>query len=230
MTTISWTAGASGAWSDASNWSPAAVPGSGDDALIDAAGAYQITVAGATVNSITLDDPLATLVTGGVLTVNGGLIIGAGTLDVATGTVIAVGRLDNAGTILDAGTLEVFGSYDAASLERIGGAGGALLLAGSLTNTGGTLDGSGLSDLTILGVGTIKGGTVVGIAKPGSATLDGVTWRGPLILEPAQLNVLDGLVVTGADGSGRGVAQLRWRQPGLHGQSDHRQRHSDGSW
>ncbi len=205
MTTISWTAGASGAWSDASNWSPAAVPGSGDDALIDAAGVYQITVAGATVNSITLDDPLATLVTGGVLTVNGGLIIGAGTLDVATGTVISVGRLDNAGTILDAGTLEVFGSYDAASLERIGGAGGALLLAGSLTNTGGTLDGSGLSDLTILGVGTIKGGTVVGIAKPGSATLDGVTWRGPLILEPAQLNVLDGLVVTGADGSGRGT-------------------------
>jgi collagen type I/II/III/V/XI/XXIV/XXVII alpha len=205
MTTISWTAGASGAWSDTSNWSPAAVPGSGDDALIDAAGAYQVTVAGATVNSLTLDDPLATLASGGVLTVGSGLIIDAGTLDIATGTVVATGALDNAGTILDAGTLEVFGSYDAASLERIGGSGGALLLAGTLANAGGTLDGTGLSNLTILGIGTIKGGTVAGIEKPGSATLDGVTWRGPLILEPAQLNVLDGLVVTGADGSGRGT-------------------------
>jgi hypothetical protein len=58
MTTISWTAGASGAWSDTSNWPPAAVPGSGDDALIDAAGAYQVTVAGATVNSLTLASAL----------------------------------------------------------------------------------------------------------------------------------------------------------------------------
>ncbi|HEY2617157.1 MAG TPA: hypothetical protein VGI78_07455 [Acetobacteraceae bacterium] len=127
MTTISWTAGASGAWSDASNWSPASVPGSGDDALIGVAGAYQVTVAGATATGLTLDDPHATLVSGGVLTVNDGLIIGAGTLDIATGTVIATGTLENGGTILDTGTLEAFGSYDAASLERIGGSGGALL-------------------------------------------------------------------------------------------------------
>jgi hypothetical protein len=113
-----------------------------------------------TVNSLTPDDPLATLVSGGVLTVNSGLIIDAGTLDIATGTVIATGTFDNAGTILDAGTLEEFGSYNAASLERIGGSGGALLLAGSLANTGGTLDGTGLGNLTILGIGTIKGGTV----------------------------------------------------------------------
>jgi hypothetical protein len=37
----------------------ASAPGAGDDALIDAASTYRVTVAGATVNRITLDDPVA---------------------------------------------------------------------------------------------------------------------------------------------------------------------------
>jgi hypothetical protein len=99
MATISWTAGASGAWSDGSNWTPASAPGAGDDALFDTAGTYRVTVAGATVNRITLDDPVASLVSGDVLTVNEGLIVSAGTVDIVTGTVIAIGTFDNAGNI-----------------------------------------------------------------------------------------------------------------------------------
>ena len=205
MTTISWKTGTSGGWSDASNWSPASVPGAGDDALIAAVGGYQVTVVGASVNSITLSDPLASLVSGGVLTVNNGLVITAGTLDIVTGTVVALGTLDNSGTILDSSSLELFGRYDADSIERIGGSGGAIVLAGTLANVGGTLDGTGLSQLTIDGLGTIDGGTVVGIADPGAATLDGVTWRGPLDLEQNRLNVLNGLAVTGAAGAGPGT-------------------------
>ena len=153
------------------------MPGAGDDALIAAVGSYQVTVVGASVNSITLSDPLASLVSGGVLTVNNGLVITAGTLDIVTGTVVAIGTFDNSGTILDTSSLELFGRYDADSIERIGGSGGTLLLAGTLANAGGTFDGTGLSQLTILGLGTIQGGTVVGIANPGGGSLDGVAWR-----------------------------------------------------
>jgi collagen type I/II/III/V/XI/XXIV/XXVII alpha len=205
MTTISWKTGTSGGWSDASNWSPASVPGAGDDALIAAVGGYQVTVVGASVNSITLSDPLASLVSGGVLTVNNGLVITAGTLDIVTGTVVALGTLDNSGTILDSSSLELFGRYDADSIERIGGSGGAIVLAGTLANVGGTLDGTGLSQLTIDGLGTIDGGTVVGIADPGAATLDGVSGRGPLDLEQNRLTVLNGLAVTGSAGAGPGT-------------------------
>jgi hypothetical protein len=111
-----------------------------------------------------------------VLTINEGLIVSAGTMDIVTGTVIAIGTFDNAGTILDTGTLALFGHYDTASLERIGGSSGTLLLADTLANAGGAFDGAGPSQLTILGLGTAQGGTVVGIANPGGGSLDGVAW------------------------------------------------------
>ena len=44
MTTITWTSSLSGSWATASNWSPAQVPGSADDALIDVGAFYTITV------------------------------------------------------------------------------------------------------------------------------------------------------------------------------------------
>jgi hypothetical protein len=96
MATISWTTGAAGAWSSASNWSPAQVPGSGDDALIAGSGTYQVTVAGATVHSVTLDDPGATLLSAGMVTIEDRLNLNAGTLVVATGMLIAAGSLANA--------------------------------------------------------------------------------------------------------------------------------------
>src|ERR1051325_7385805 len=139
MTTISWKTGVSGTWTDAANWTPTAVPGAGDDVLIGAAGSYLIDVAGATVNSISLNDSAATLLSSGTLTVNAGLALGQGTLDIATGSVIALGPFSNTGTVIDTGSLLLFGHYDAESIEWIGGSGGTLELASSLANAGGTL-------------------------------------------------------------------------------------------
>src|SRR5712691_7459758 len=44
-TTITWSNAAGGAWSNAANWSPATVPGSGDIAVLPAlSGAYTVTL------------------------------------------------------------------------------------------------------------------------------------------------------------------------------------------
>src|SRR5262249_24107939 len=143
MASISWASGISGVWTNASNWSPAVVPGSGDDALIAASGTYVVTIPSETVNSITLNNPSATLSSGGALTINNALAIGTGTLDVATGVMNVLGAFTNTGTVIDSATLQLFGAYGVADIERIGGSGGNLALANSLDNTGGTFDGSG---------------------------------------------------------------------------------------
>src|SRR5579863_2982953 len=207
MASISWVSGNSGAWTVASNWSSATVPGAGDDAFIGASGTYVVTVPSETVNSITLSDPSATLSSGGALTVDAALAISAGTLDIATGTMNVFGAFTNAGTVVDTGSLALFGSYSVADVERIGGS-GELALANSLDNTGGTFDGSGLSQIRILGLGTIQGGVVTGIQQQVAGTLDSVTWQGLLATGNSVLSVLNSLVVTGANGSGPGTITL----------------------
>src|SRR5579863_860893 len=208
MASISWGSGNSGAWTVSSNWSPAMVPGAGDDAFIGPFGTYVVTIPTETVNSITLNDPAATLSSGSALTVNDGLSIEAGTLDIATGVVEVLGAFTNAGTVVDTGSLALFGGYGVADIERIGGSGGSLALAGSLDNTGGILDGSGLGQIRILTLGTIHGGTVTGIQQPVAATLDGVTWQGLLDAGNSQVSVLNSLDVTGASGSGPGTITM----------------------
>jgi collagen type I alpha len=209
MTTISWAAGTSGSWTTGANWSPAQVPGSGDDAVIDVdlAGAYVVTVGDAIVHSVTLDASSAELLSTGNLQVAGGLAIAAGTFEVAAGTVSATDP-SNAGTIIESGgTLVLDGTYDAASLERIGGFSGTLDLIGTLVNTGGTLDGTNWSSLTLQGLGTIVGGTVTNPTGASNATLDGVTWRGFMGAGDGVV-IRNGLTVVGQNGSSSGTIDL----------------------
>lgn len=208
MASISWKAGTSGAWTDASNWSPSVVPGTDDDALIGASGTYVVTIPGVTANRITVADPAATLSSVDTLTINNALSIAAGTLDIATGTVNVLGPLTNAGTIIDHGTLLLFGGYAVDDIQRIGGTGGSLSLANVLNNIGGTFDGSGLAQLRILGLGTIVGGTVTGISQPIGATLENVTWHGLLDTGNSLSTVIGGLTVTGTNGSGPGTIAM----------------------
>src|SRR6202042_329465 len=62
-------------WNTASNWSPAAVPGASDEAIIAAGGIYAVTESQTnTVGSLDITNPLATLaIAGGQLTVLGTL-------------------------------------------------------------------------------------------------------------------------------------------------------------
>ena len=163
--TISWRSAQSGNWSVATNWSPAEVPGAGDDALIDLPGAYLVAVGAATVQTLTLDDGDGELQVNGPLTITDTLIVKAGTLDVTlTGAVVAI-NLINTGTIIADGQLNIRGSYDVASLNHIGGSTGALALQGTLANSGGTFDAGSLNHLTIFALGSIVGGTVVGLSQ-----------------------------------------------------------------
>jgi hypothetical protein len=205
MALISWSAGNTGNWTTASNWSPAQVPGSSDDALINAPGAYLVTVGTATVNSITLNDAPAEISVVGPLTINSGLVITAGTLAIGSSGVVTANGLSNSGTIADNGSLTVSGSYTPANLGRITDS-GLLSLTGTLLNSGGTFDGTALQSLTVTTLGTIQGGTVVGISNVFGATLDAVTWQGNLV--PTLMTVRNGLVVTGANGSGPGTISL----------------------
>jgi hypothetical protein len=61
MATIHWISG-NGSWTTASNWSPGTVPGSSDDAVIDASGTYTVTLTVTiTVHSIAISDSSASL-------------------------------------------------------------------------------------------------------------------------------------------------------------------------
>lgn len=208
MARISWTAANSGAWTDAANWLPGQVPASADDAVIAAKGSYEVLVDGATVNSVVLNDAAAILSTTGTFLINGALSVQAGTLNVVSGVALATGPFSNAGTVIDNATLELFGSYSAASLERIGGIGGTLGLAGVLNNIGGTLDGAGFGGLMVASLGTVIGGVVANIADPGGATLEGVTWQGLLNAGNSPLFIENGLTLNGVGGSGAGMLQM----------------------
>ena len=61
MATIKWITG-NGSWTTASKWNTGTVPGSSDDAVIDASGSYTVTLGvPITVNSIAISDSSATL-------------------------------------------------------------------------------------------------------------------------------------------------------------------------
>ena len=98
MMTVDWISKTSGDWSVGTNWSTGAVPGTGDDVVIDVSGASPtITISSGTqsVLSLTDDDPLS--ITGGSLivaansTISGGLDMTGGSLEASgTGVVLTV--------------------------------------------------------------------------------------------------------------------------------------------
>jgi len=109
------------------------------------------------------------------------------------------------------GELVLRGSYNVTDLGLIDNA-GQLDLDGALNNQGGVLRfGVGALAGSVVLTGSIVGGVVVASGASDTqwaGTLDGVTYRGALDLGlgPTEtLIVQNGLVVTGADGSGQGL-------------------------
>ena len=207
MTKLTWVAARAGTWTTPGNWSPSQVPGAADDVLFDGSGADLSFVRTETVNALTLDDPTTLLAVSGRLTVLDDLIINAGTLSVDSGANAALTNFSNQGTIILASgaTLTATGTYTADSVKRIGGAGGTLLLRGTLDNHGNRLT-LGSVVPTISELGTIIGGTLVGTVRLGFATFDGVTVDGEIsIQQSGTLTVNNGLVIRSAGGSGPGT-------------------------
>lgn len=100
---IQWHHG-SGDFATAANWNPASVPGSGDEAEIDAAGIYTVTSsASELVNSLsTVATATLAIAAGSTFTViNGtGSVVNAGTVAIDNGSVLDIdGTVDNTGKI-----------------------------------------------------------------------------------------------------------------------------------
>lgn len=134
----------------------------------------------------------------------------------------AANAFSNLGTIrvADGGRVEIFGTFVLDGIGDFENDGGIVALGGVLDNTGETLELGADTDFDTLilinGTGTIKGGI---IADPGQAlrfnngVLDGVEYRGTLVIEDdtssyGQLTIRNGITLTGADGTGRGLLDM----------------------
>jgi hypothetical protein len=109
MATIKWLVG-SGTWNTAAKWSPNSVPGPTDDAVVDAAGSYTVTIDAPAIDvgSITISDSSASLVAnnGQTETVVGDLTNG-GSLGVDNGGGQGGTTLSIGGTLTNSNFLQV---------------------------------------------------------------------------------------------------------------------------
>jgi fibronectin-binding autotransporter adhesin len=97
MATIHW-GGKSGDWSTKADWTGGVVPGAGDDAYIDASGAYTVTIDSAeAAHSLTVNDAKATVTDSSSLTIGTTLTVAAGTFELNSGGTINGGTLSATG-------------------------------------------------------------------------------------------------------------------------------------
>ena len=178
-----WTNTAGGNWSVAANWSPNVVPGPLDDAYITTPGSYTVTVyAAASVANLTLggasgiqtlaiNSPTFTLHSGGVVSGNGVLAFGGGTLS-GPGPLTVNGALNWTG-----GTISTTSVTVNNVLTISGGATKLLEGACTLVNTatanwsGGTIELSSPAVISNAAGGTFNvtfGGTAVGVGGAGA--------------------------------------------------------------
>ncbi|MBS0660590.1 MAG: FecR domain-containing protein [Verrucomicrobia bacterium] len=131
---------------------------------------------------------------GQTLTLNPNVLINNGTLAARNGgtlTIASATAFTNNGSILvDAGTLNLPGSYGPALLAAIAGQnGGVINLSGTLNNTGQTTTLPAAGGAFTLAGGTIRGGALLAAPNAGAA---------PLLFTTSTLNILDGVALDGA--------------------------------
>jgi len=187
MAQIHWAAAVSGAFNTAADWTGGAVPGAGDDAILDPAGiAYTVTDnTSQSVNSIqtaanaTLDIDNAFTATNGTGTgANAGTItLGAGGAFLVSGVVDNSGTIDGYSTAVPAqfgvtGNTTLTGGGLIANISEVTAASGA-----TLTNVNDTIANCAiLAALVNDAAGTIIGGSVTAVVNQG--VLDGMTLNG----------------------------------------------------
>ena len=140
LATDTWISPTSGSWDVASNWSTGAVPGPGDDVVINVAGATPtVTISSQveSVRSVNASDPL--VISGGGLTVSATSTIG-GTLSMTGGTLTATG----AGVVL---TVTRATTFSGGNLTAEGGATLSLPGLTAYTADSSTLEATGAGSL-----------------------------------------------------------------------------------
>ena len=162
-----WTSGVSGDWGTAANWSPSGVPnGTAAAATISVAGNYTVTIASSenfAVDTLSVNNPLATLNIAGILGVTGSFSLESGTT-VLSGTLIGgtiqtySGNLSATGGTLDGVTYQ--GPLDLSQASSW------LYIKDGITLTGAGGSGNGTINLT---------GTGSYLYAVGTETLDNAT-------------------------------------------------------
>jgi len=214
MATLTWTTPTTGNWSTDGNWTPSGKPGAADTALFDGTGADLSFVNDFTIQALVVNDPSALITVSGTLEVTGNASIQAGTIALSSGT-LTLNDLSNLGSItMVSGTaLELTGTYDSDSVERIFPAGnGYLDLLGTMLNTGKVFDARPLTGVQLSyspSTGTLVGGTIIGDSL-GMGTFDGVTWQGTMLAQAytGDLRFRNGLTVVDDAGVGPGLIDL----------------------
>lgn len=210
MATISWANAVSGDWSDAADWTPAEVPGSGDTAEIgpgiSAGTAWTVSVTTEEVAAylIVATGGFGTLSVGAVLDLTGAISVASGSVVVQPGGTLATPgalTLGEVGSIDSSGTLTTNGSalIAAASLQIFDGSvlapGGAAVALGNATITAGELTVG--SDASVTGdTGTIEdnvdnAGTILVVAEQSGETAGALTIVGTLSLPDSALVQVD---------------------------------------
>lgn len=135
MTTITWNTGVSGDWTTSSDWVPAQVPGSSDDAQFNGFGFETITVSTSiAVNSITIGNVVASVAVTGTLTVGSGPDDVEGNLSANGGKIsfTSPGTLTNNGNITaNSGSIFIGGSLAGTGIVSLQN-GGTIEFGGSV--------------------------------------------------------------------------------------------------
>ena len=98
MAKITWKNGTSGDWSVGSAWSTSTVPGALDDAFIDIAGSYAVSITTPqAVHSLTLNAAGVSISTSASLVLGGTLTVSAGTIFLTTNGIISGGTIQDSG-------------------------------------------------------------------------------------------------------------------------------------
>jgi hypothetical protein len=174
-------------------------------------------------DGIVNDGTIVAGVSGGDFTIGGTSFSNQGSIAVSNGDTLAItaGAFSNGGLISVAGaSLSVGGSLTLGELGALTLTDAEVSVSGSLDLSGSTLAvgrGSAMGELSL--AGTLQGGTISdsgnvsgsdpgsgaggGLVASGAASLDGVTYEGPLDLSRpfAQLAIADGITLTDQTGS-----------------------------
>ena len=105
MSSISWAGAVSGDWATGANWSGGIAPGANDDVTIGLSGAFTVDITTAVAaRTLTLNNPGATVLDTGSLTLTGALTLTAGTFNLGTGGALVGGTIvDNNSDLFCAG-------------------------------------------------------------------------------------------------------------------------------
>ena len=224
--TKSWNSAVSGAWTDATKWTPAIVPSSGDDVCINLAGTYAVTLNGSgTANSLTLGGAAGaqTLSIAGTAPANANLSLATPSKVLASGRLVMDSSSAGAFSLIQgAGPLTVVGRFT--TVQNAGNTryiripidnqGTLEIGAASSLNDGGTTLTNSTGSLNVVSSGAldvnnstfVSSGGSVSVASGGALRLTGSTFTlagGALTGTPVQLS---GSTLN--DSAGTGVVNL----------------------